>query len=341
LTLHFARCEDRKPMRLLRLATLVALALATGLVAPATGGADTSQCATNGPNICLTTADTPGRASVTTAASHPFIQYQATVTNRDTRNITHLNLKDVTPGGTTVQSVSPSTCTTANGTISCDLRSLASGASVTVMVTVSAPAIAGTIHNGVTASYDEGPSDNGNKDPKTDTLTADESTDVTATPGDAVSWAPPGIKTTISTDATGTNVATPAHPEVAGLTLQAPSSGASAQLDTDQPGPFTCPEHQVCRTGGWIEAHALIGGVPGVFAPPLRFLLRWDASVVVPQQTVRNFAVFYSPNADGSQLQIISRRCSANPPPCLDSVTQESDGDFTAVLVQDHNGRMQ
>jgi hypothetical protein len=194
----------------------------------------------------------------------------------------------------------------------------------------------------VTASYDEGPSDNGNKDPKTDTLTADESTDVTATPGDAVSWAPPGIQTIISTDPDGKNVATPEQSEVAGLTLQAPSSGgATAQLDTNQPGPFTCPEHQVCRTGGWIEAHALIGKVPGVFDPPLRFSLRWDASVVPKQQTVRNFAVFYSPNADGSQLQIISRRCSSNPPPCLDSVTQERDGDFTAVLVQDHNGRMQ
>src|SRR5919198_3444172 len=122
-------------MRLLRFAVLVAVVPAAGLGAPARGGADTPPCpgaaATSGPQICLTTADTPGRASVATPlrpdgtrASQPYIQYVTTVTNQDTRTVTHLNVKDVLPAGTALQSVSPSTCTTASGGVSCDLGSL-------------------------------------------------------------------------------------------------------------------------------------------------------------------------------------------------------------------------
>jgi hypothetical protein len=52
--------------------------------------------------------------------------------------------------------------------------------------------------------------------------------------------------------------------------------------------------------------------------------------------------IFYSRTLDGSPPQVISQRCAAVNPqlPCLKDVKQESDGDFTAILVQDHNGFM-
>ena len=136
-------------------------------------------------------------------------------------------MRDALPA--TLQSVSPSVCTTGSGVATCALGSLASQTKVTVTVTVIAPAMPGTITNVVDVSYDEGPSDSHTKgDPKTDTLHATEATDVTNTPGDAISWAPPGITTKISTDPSGTGVATSTHPEVAQVTLQAPAAGAVA-----------------------------------------------------------------------------------------------------------------
>jgi hypothetical protein len=54
--------------------------------------------------------------------------------------------------------------------------------------------------------------------------------------------------------------------------------------------------------------------------------------------------VFYEQEL-GAPLQVISRRCSSASPaaselPCLTGVTEQPDGDFTAVLVQSHNGYM-
>jgi hypothetical protein len=65
---------------------------------------------------------------------------------------------------------------------------------------------------------------------------------------------------------------------------------------------------------------------------------------VSPRQTTRNLDVFYTEELGGS-AQTISRRCSRPDPaaselPCLTSVKQETDGDFSAVLVSSHNGYM-
>lgn len=325
-------------MRPLRHALLASTLLPAALLLPAAAGAE--PC-TEAPRVCVATSDTPERISVAGAGSTTYVQYRTTVTNEARSTITNVVLEDVLPSGTSLRSVSPVGCVGAAGVTTCDLGSLASGAAATVTVEVTGPAAAGTLENRVQVSFDEGPSDSPPDDPKQDTIAAVERTDVTATAGEAETWVPAGATTEISTDPTGANVATASEPQVAGARIQAAGFGVVALLRTDQPGPFTCPKQQVCRAGGWVQAQALIGGLPGVFDPPLRFALRWDATLVSKRQTVRNLAVFYSAELDGSAPQVISRRCGASsPPPCLDAVTEQADGDFTAVLVQHHNGYM-
>jgi hypothetical protein len=248
----------------------------------------------------------------------------------------------LTRAGTTLigAAASRGTCAPAGTSVRCDVGNLAAGASVTLSLSVTAPASAGAVTNTVTASFDEQTNDSPTPDPKQDSVVARDPIEVTLVTGSVESWVPPGTVADLSTDPTGAGVATPGQSQVASAHIPAQASGRVASLG-HAAGAFSCPAKAVCRTGDWIAA-----SVPGTFLdPPLEFRLRWDASVVARKQSVRNFAVFYAECLDGCPVQTISRRCATATPtplerPCLWAVKEEVDGDFSAVLIQDHNGYM-
>jgi uncharacterized repeat protein (TIGR01451 family) len=318
---------------------VLALLLAAGVFAAPAGAADLGSCAgATGP--CVSTTSTPDTVSIATTASTTYIRYQATVYNGGGSTMTHVVVNHALPPGTTLQNVSTDTGTCTAGTTTCSLGDLASRQAATVTVNVTGPASAGTIVDTIDTSFSAG--GNPGSDPKRDIISR-QATTVSATAGQAESWVPPDTTTSLSTDPTGTGVATRQQSQVAGARIQAPAAGVFASLKRT-PGAFACPKGDVCRGGDWIEARALIDGVPGFFDPPLRFTLRWDATLVPKKQSVRNLAVFYEQEL-GAPLQVISRRCSSATPaaaelPCLTEVTEQADGDFSAVLVQNHNGYM-
>jgi uncharacterized repeat protein (TIGR01451 family) len=326
-------------MRTLHRWTIAAVILAGGAFAAPAAAADLGTCA-GATTPCVATTSTPDRVSIATAASTTYIRYQATVYNGGPSTMTHVFVAHALPQGTTLQSLSTDTGSCAAGTTTCSLGNLASRQTAIVTMTVTGPRAAGTIVDTVHTTFTAG--HNPGKDPKGD-IASPRATTVSAAAGKAQSWVPPGLSTSLSTDPTGTGVATKQQSQIAGARIQAPAAGVLASL-ARTPGAFTCPAGQVCRGGDWIEARALIDGVAAVFDPPLRFSLRWDATLVPMSQTVRNLAVFYEQEL-GAPLQVISRRCSCGQPvtselPCLTGVKKEADGDFTAVLVQSHNGYM-
>jgi uncharacterized repeat protein (TIGR01451 family) len=318
---------------------VVALLLAAGVFAAPASAADLGSC-TGATSPCVSTTSTPDTVSIATAASTTYIRYQATVHNGGTSTMTHVLVTDTLPPGTTLLGASTTKGACAAGTATCDLGDLAGGATATVTVNVTGPATGGTIVNTFDTVFTAG--SNAGSDPKRD-ITSLQATTVSATAGQAESWVPPGTETTISTDPSGTGVATKQQTQVAAARIQAPGVGVFASLERT-PGAFSCPKGEVCRTGDWIEARALIDGVSAVFDPPLRFALRWDATLVSKKQSVRNLVVFYAQEL-GAPLQVISRRCSSDQPatselPCLTQVGEQADGDFSAVLVAAHNGYM-
>jgi uncharacterized repeat protein (TIGR01451 family) len=316
-----------------------ALLLAAGIFAAPAAAADLGSCA-GVAEPCVATTSTPDAVSVATAASTTYIRYQAVVHNGGASTMTHVLVTDTLPAGTTLLAAATTTGSCAAGTATCDLGDLASGATATVTVNVTGPAGAGTIVNKVDTSFTAG--SNPGSDPKRD-ITSLQATSVSSTAGEAESWVPAQTGTTISTDPTGSGVATPQQNEVAAARIPATSAGVFASLKRT-PGAFTCPKGEVCRGGDWIEARALVDGVSALFDPPLRFTLRWDATLVPKKQTTRNLNVFYEQEL-GGPLQVIARRCSSSAPavselPCLTGVAQLADGDFIAVLVASHNGHM-
>jgi uncharacterized repeat protein (TIGR01451 family) len=326
-------------MRTLHRWTIAAVILAAGAFAAPAAAADLATCA-GATAPCVATTSTPDRVSTATAASTTYIRYQATVYNGGASTMTHVLVTNTLPPGTTLLSAATDKGSCAVGTATCDLGDLASGAAATVTVNVTGPATGGTIVDRVDTTFSAG--GNPGSDPKRD-ITSLQPTTVSAIAGEAESWVPAGTTTSLSTDPTGAGVATKQQSQVAGARIQAPAAGVFASLKRT-PGAFACPKGQVCRGGDWIEARALIDGVSAVFDPPLRFSLRWDATLVPKKQSVRNLAVFYEQEL-GAPLQVISRRCSSASPaaselPCLTGVTEQPDGDFTAVLVQSHNGYM-
>ena len=326
-------------MHRLRRWIVPALLLAAGVFATPAGAADLGSCAgATGP--CVSTTSTPDSVSIATDASTTYIRYQATVYNGGPSTMTHVVVTHALPPGTTLLNVATDTGTCTAGTTTCSLGDLASRQVATVTVNVTGPADAGTIVDTIDTVFTAGT--NPGSDPKRD-ITSLQATTVSATAGEAESWVPPGTTTSLSTDPTGTGVATKQQSQVAGARIQAPAAGVFASLKRTA-APFACPKGEVCRTGDWIEARALIDGIPAFFDPPLRFTLRWDATLVPKKQSVRNLAVFYEQEL-GAPLQVISRRCSSATPaaselPCLTEVTEQADGDFSAVLVQNHNGYM-
>lgn len=319
----------------------VVLAVSAVLLVPSLASAGET-CTTSGPAVCVDVSHTPDSPSAAAPGSKTYAQLRAVVRNDDTSTATHVRLTDRLPAGTELVSlaVSQGSCTSADGTVTCELGRLDSQAEATVSLSVLIPGSEGQIANAVTANFDERTNDGPEADPKQDTIEAVDTIAVTTQPGNVVSWIPAGVAADLTTDPSGAGVATASQPVVANVHVPAQPDGRVASLARTA-GPFTCPRREVCRAGDWMEAT-----VPGTFTDaPLEFGLRWDASLLERKQSVRNLAVFHTACLDGCPVETITRRCSSGTPatfeqPCLWAVKEEQDGDFSAVLIRDHNGYM-
>lgn len=320
---------------------IAALAASAWIASPSLAvGAET--CASSGPAVCVALGHTPDSVSAAAPGASTYAQLSAVVGNRGGSTATHVTLTDRLPAGTELVShaVSQGACAAGADTVTCDLGRLAGGQQASLVLSVRIPGSAGELANAVTVTFDENTNDGPTPDPKQDTIEASDAIAVTTTAGSVVSWVPAGLAADLTTDPTGTGVASPAQPLVASAHVPAQATGRVAALARTTAS-FSCPKKAVCRAGDWMEA-----SIPGAFTDaPLEFGLRWDASLVERRQSTRNLAVFHTDCLDGCPVTTITRHCSSGTPalfeqPCLWAVKEEQDGDFSAVLIRDHNGYM-
>lgn len=305
-------------------------------------GADpTEVCTTSGPLVCLSVSDTPETVPPSAAGSPHYISYHVVVSNGASNAVTHLTLAASLPAGSSLVSATPSlgSCTTGTGTPACTLGKLASGAAVTVDVVITAPGAEGTALATFTASFDEGFNDNPPPDPKQDVVSVTEATIVAATSGRASSFVPEGASVEISTDPTGSGIATPGDPQFVDATITSAPTALTASVE-EVPGPLTCPKGVVCRGGDWMLAT-----IPGTFDPPLSFALRWDKTLISSGQNSKKFTVLLTECLLGCPIEVVGARCPSATPaqselPCLRNVRREQDGDWLATLLNSHNGYM-
>jgi hypothetical protein len=322
---------------------LVALAFAgAALVGGASSGASGVEiCAANGPRVCVDVTDTPEVVAPSKAGSPTYVGYVGTITNRDNQTATHVEAKVELSAELVFFSATSSrgSCTTAGNIATCPIGRMAAGATATVEIAAKTPTTEGTASAKYTVTFDEHTNDNGTKDPKQDTVEKTEQTTVDAVSGSAASFVPKGQNVDLTTDATGTGVATPGHPLIGNVKITSPANSLTAFLE-EVSASVTCPTGVICRGGGWLHAT-----VPGTFNPPLVFPLRWDDTVVPTNLNVKKFAVLTSECPDGCTIQVVSAKCKSATPalselPCIWNVMELGDGDWIASLISTHNGYM-
>jgi hypothetical protein len=265
-----------------------------------------------------------------------------TVANRSRNNVAHTTLAASLPSGSNLVSGDSevgSCAATASAGLVCNLGSLASGSVARIHVVITAPTTEGTAVATFAVSFDEGANDNGSSDPKQDTISTTEAVTVAATSGSASSFVPEGASVELSTDPTGTGVATLGDPLLADATITSAPTALTASIE-EVAGPLKCPKGVVCRRGDWVLAT-----VPGTFDPPLSFALRWDKSLIPRALSGKKFALLLTECLSGCPIEIVSSRCPSATPaqsalPCLWNVASEPDGDWVATLFNSHNGYM-
>lgn len=284
----------------------------------------------------------PETVSPSRAGSPTYVAYALTITNRSRNNVAHTTLRASLPAGSSLVSADSEVGTCVEGSpggLVCSLGSLASGSAARIDVVITAPSTEGTAVGTFTVSFDEGPNDNGSSDPKQDTVSITQAVTVAATPGTASSFVPEGASVDLSTDTSNTGIATPGDPLLADAAITSAPAAITATL-AEVRGPLACPKGVVCRRGDWVEAT-----IPGTFDPPLAFALRWDKSLIPSTENSKKFAILITECLNGCPLQIVSSRCSSATPaqselPCLRNVARKQDGDWTATLLNKHNGFM-
>jgi hypothetical protein len=306
------------------------------------GAQGSEECATSGPLVCVSASATPQTVSPSRTESPTYLSYAVAVANRSRNNVAHTTLTASLPSGSSLVSTDSgvgSCAASDSGGLVCNLGSLASGSVARIDVVVTAPMTEGTAVATFAVSFDEGPNDNGSSDPKQDTISTTEAITVAATSGSASSFVPEGASVELSTDPTGTGVATLGDALLADAMITSSPTALTASIE-EVAGPLKCPKGVVCRRGDWVQAT-----IPGIFDPPLSFTLRWDKSLIPRALSARKFALLLTECLNGCPLQIVSSRCpSATPPqsalPCLWNVASELDGDWVATLFNNHNGFM-
>ncbi len=315
------------------------LALIGGAAVSRAQGAE--ECAESGPRICLSVTASPETVSPSRQGSPTYVSYDVVASNRGVSTATHATLAAALPAGATFVSAAPEvgSCTAAGGSVTCQFGSLTGGSTVAARIVVQSPTNEGEAVATFTMSFDERSNDGVNADPKQDTVTVSEAVGVAATRDSAASFVPEGASVELSTDPTGTGVATTGDRQVAGAAIRSAPASISALLK-EVPGPLACPKRVICRDGDWVQAT-----IPGTFDPPLAFGLRWDATLIPAKLTAKKFAVLTTECLEECPLEVVSARCSSSTPqaselPCLWNVAKLRDGDWVGTLISSHNGFM-
>jgi uncharacterized repeat protein (TIGR01451 family) len=306
------------------------------------GAAGAEVCATSGPAICITVTGDPATVPPSEANDPHFVSYTVQVANGGTQSATHVTLDAALSPGLVLTSASPSSGSCSIGaTPVCTLGKIAGGSSATVEFEAQVPETEGTVTATMTAGYDETTNDNPGPDPKQDHVSGSEDTLVKVTDGSAASSVPMGASVDLTTDPTGSGVATASDPLIGSAEIT-DSPIATTALIEEVSAPFTCPKKVVCRGGDWFHA-----SIPGTFTnPPLHFPLRWDKTLIPSGlNSVKKFALLYTECLNGCPLQVITAKCSSATPkpselPCLTGVAKLPDGDWVATLISNHNGHM-
>jgi hypothetical protein len=329
-----------------------ALVITAAMVSAASSTADTvgPACTVNTQNsiVCLTVSDTPDPVAYSsTDGNITYLHYDATVANTGKQNNdTHVGLTEVLDSKTTYVANSATTtqgsCSFSAGTVTCNIGSLAPGASARVQVTVTSPATSSsnppstTVTNTLTASFDSGVN-NGRQT----TVTTKSTTTVTGLAGQT--YVPQGTDGQVDTNPAAAQYGnvhiTDASVNVlAKITLGASDSFCLLGQVTIQGSVY------VCRNGGFVQAsvtNADTGAGYSNAANPLVFHLRWNSNLISVLQTVDNFVVFYKSTATGA-VEVFQNRCDATASnlPCLRNIVKASDGSWSVDLVKADNGFM-
>lgn len=311
---------------------LVAALLALALPAAASAGGPPPP-----PSVTVSVAHAPDVVSASTPLTRAYIASTVIIANTGRKDAKKVAVNDTPPAGATAVSATASSGTCAVGAeVKCQIGTLAAGAAATISVVFTSPSVAGTVANKVKVSFETpGDGPHGWDCPKSGSASALDQIPVTLIEGAVTTFLPGGVPGDISTSTTADETTTPSRPQVAGAIIPAQPAGETVVLQHNNAA-FTCPYKEICRSGQWTEAHIVNGS-----GQPLQFELRWDASLVSPKQTTKNFVVFYRKTLD-APTQKISCHCDAKASnrPCLKSVTKRPDGDFSVVVVKDDNGYM-
>jgi len=327
-----------------RVGSIIALAFLGAIVllggAAGSGASPTEVCAASGPLVCADLVGTPATVPPTDAESAHYVSYVSHISNDGSQSATHVTADvDLSAGMVLVSaSASVGTCSVA-GQPTCVLGRLASGANATVEFVAQVPEAEGTATASLTVSFDERVNDGPTNDPKQDTVVAKEDTTVSVLSGTSASFVPKGATVELTTDPTGTGVATGTDPLIGGAVITQSPTAVTALID-EVTAPLPCPKKVICRSGDWFHAD-----IPGTFGPPLAFPLRWDSTLIPSSLNAKKFALIYTECLEGCKLQVITSRCtSATPPaselPCLSGVAKQPDGDWIGTLFNSHNGYM-
>ena len=194
----------------MRMRWLIVLALAgVALVGGGTGsGATTPGCSDSGPLVCVDLVGTPATVPPSDDDASLRLLRLAYLQRRepigDARDRRRRPLRRP---GARLGHHERRDCSVA-GQPTCVLGRLASGASATVEFVAQAPEAEGTAKASLAVSFDERANDGPAADPKQDTVVVSEDTKVAVLDGTAASFVPKGSSLTLTTDPTGTGVAT-------------------------------------------------------------------------------------------------------------------------------------
>lgn len=309
----------------------------------------TSSAETCGSKLCLDISHSP--ANVSFVSPNSLVTYTVTVTNPGTSTATKVVVTDQLAAGTTLVSTPPSGCSAASSTglITCSLGSVKPTGTnpLKLAFTVQMPALAASTSNVASLSSDARGSDSGNNpnDPTVETFSdAPEGIEVTATENLANTDLPNGFRLRLNTDYDNTG-ATAGDPQTAKFNLLPVGFSTTATVDDDVPDSgFVCPAGLKCPTGGWVQA--VVPGPLGLldpFKPPSEFRIeiRHDASQIPTGLTESKYVLLhdldYKPET--KDYEQVKRRCSSNPPPCLEDVKKQTDGDFVITAQVTGNWR--
>ncbi|MFN2417664.1 MAG: hypothetical protein ABR593_01905, partial [Candidatus Limnocylindria bacterium] len=249
------------------------------------------------------------------------VQYFITVTNNGPDAATNVMLVNTLPANSTLISSSTPGCSTAGGTVTCNLGTLAAEASANVSIVVGAPntSSATTMTNTAVVSATE-------LDPNTADNTDAEVTNVHPAPDDpdaAAGWIP-ATGETVTTG--GGNGPSKKDPMTTAVTVPAGFPG----LVTIVEGPITG-----CATGfRCFGQEATISAPTTTVETPLRLTFRFHSSTL-PGGTQPHEIVMFHDNA-------LVERCTdtsgiAEPDPCISSVARIK-GVMTVVVLSSENG---